>query len=88
MAMNIKSERVHALARQAAHLTGKSQTSVVEEALTQYLERIAGPEQEREQRVQELRAVIDEFRRGVTDEDRAAIRLFMDELYDENGLPA
>lgn len=33
MALNIKNERVHALAREASRLTGKNQTSAIEEAL-------------------------------------------------------
>jgi len=33
MGLNIKNERVHALAREAAKVTGKSQTSAIEEAL-------------------------------------------------------
>jgi antitoxin VapB len=33
MGLNIKNERVHELARQAARLTGKSQTGAIEEAL-------------------------------------------------------
>lgn len=37
MSLNIKNERVHALARQAAQLTGRSQTSAVELALEQLL---------------------------------------------------
>ncbi|MFN8082016.1 MAG: type II toxin-antitoxin system VapB family antitoxin [Kineosporiaceae bacterium] len=38
MGLNIKNERVHALARQAALVTGKSQTSAIEEALERLLE--------------------------------------------------
>lgn len=37
MGLNIKNERVHALAREAARLTGQSQTSAIEEALTRLL---------------------------------------------------
>lgn len=33
MSLNIKNERVHALAREAARVTGKTQTSAIEEAL-------------------------------------------------------
>ncbi len=33
MSLNIKNERVHALAREAARVTGKNQTSAIEEAL-------------------------------------------------------
>lgn len=37
MGLNIKNERVHDLARQAAEVTGKSQTGAIEEALTRLL---------------------------------------------------
>ena len=37
MSLNIKNEHVHELAREAARLTGKSQTSVIEEALEKLL---------------------------------------------------
>ncbi|KGN37752.1 type II toxin-antitoxin system VapB family antitoxin [Knoellia subterranea] len=37
MGLNIKNERVHALAREAARVTGKSQTSAIEEALEMLL---------------------------------------------------
>jgi antitoxin VapB len=37
MSLNIKNERVHALAREAARRTGKTQTSVIEEALRRLL---------------------------------------------------
>jgi antitoxin VapB len=33
MGLNIKNERVHALAREAARVTGKNQTGAIEEAL-------------------------------------------------------
>ncbi|WP_420114184.1 type II toxin-antitoxin system VapB family antitoxin, partial [Pseudactinotalea sp.] len=37
MGLNIKNERVHALAREAAAITGKSQTGAIEEALQRLL---------------------------------------------------
>lgn len=37
MGLNIKNERVCALAKQAAQVTGKTQTSVIEEALLRLL---------------------------------------------------
>lgn len=37
MGLNIKNERVHDLARQAAQVTGKSQTGAIEEALERLL---------------------------------------------------
>ena len=48
MGLNIKNERVHELARQAASVTGLTQTGVIEEALTRLLaEYGADPEQHR-----------------------------------------
>lgn len=41
MSLNIKNEHVHELAREAARLTGKSQTSVIEEALEKLLADLA-----------------------------------------------
>ena len=37
MSLNIKNERVHELAREAARRTGKSQTGVIEQALERLL---------------------------------------------------
>jgi antitoxin VapB len=37
MGLNIKNEHVHELAREAARVTGKSQTSAIEEALERLL---------------------------------------------------
>jgi antitoxin VapB len=86
MSLNIKSERVHALAREAAQQLGMSQTSVVEEALVQLLARHRLDTHETvETRV---RAILDDFDRHLTDVDRAAMRRDMEELYDEGGLPA
>lgn len=86
MSLNIKSERVHALAREAAEQLGMSQTSVVEEALVQLLARHRSATQETvEARV---RAILDDFDRRLTDQDRAAMRRHEEELYDERGLPA
>lgn len=38
MGLNIKNQRVHDLAREAARVTGKSQTSAIEEALERLLQ--------------------------------------------------
>lgn len=38
MGLNIKNERVHALAKRAAQVTGKTQTGAIEEALERLLE--------------------------------------------------
>ncbi len=87
MALNIKNERVCRLAKQAAELTGQSQVSVLEQALEAYLAEhdAAAAASRRRARVDRLLAEIDA---RMTDEDRAAIQRNMDELYDENGLPA
>ncbi len=86
MALNIKNERVCRLAKQAAAVSGLSQTSVLEKALEAYL-----AEHERETQVAERRrkaeALLAEIRARVTDEDREWTRRFMEDLYDENGLP-
>jgi len=37
MSLNIKNERVHELAREAARVTGKTQTGAIEEALVKLL---------------------------------------------------
>jgi antitoxin VapB len=85
VSLNIKNERVHELARQAAKLTGKSQTSVIEEALRRYLADVTRNdlEDERDRRLKEILAAFDDARaRGVTFPDH-------DFLYDpDTGLPA
>lgn len=86
MSMNIKNEHVHELAREAARRTGKSQTSVIEEALEKFL---ADLEHER-RRVglkDDLMAIAADFQARLTPEDRE--RMNTDWLYDdETGLPA
>ena len=84
MSLNIKNERVHDMVREAAARTGKSQTSVVEEALRRYLDEIEREQSkaERHQRVMEILAEFD--RSGIADR----IPANTDFLYDENGLPA
>jgi antitoxin VapB len=82
MSLNIKNERVHAMAREAARRTGLSQTSVVELALRELLDKVA-TDSDHEQDIDEILAVIDTH---LTDDDRA--RLTTDDLYDERGLPA
>ncbi len=85
MSLNIKNERVHALVREAARRTGKSQTSVVEEALISFLnaqERPADPDD----RLTTALAIAADFQGRMSAEDRA--RFSTDELYDDRGLPA
>ncbi len=91
VALNIKSERVHALARQAAQRTGLSQTSVVEQALLRYLEGLPGAGEQAsvraETKFREARAIAVEFADTLSDRDRAAIRQQLDSMYDADGLP-
>jgi len=93
MALNIKNERVCRLAKEAAERTGRSQVSVLEAALERYLAELSAAEtaraQDRAARVARVRATVTSYNAGLTDEDRAAVRRFMDEeMYDEDGLPA
>lgn len=86
MSLNIKNERVHDLVREASRLTGKSQTSVVEDALRAYLERIEREQSraEKDKRLYDALARID-ARVAARPED---YDFSSDFLYDENGLPA
>lgn len=87
MSLNIKDERVHDLVREAARRAGLSQTRVVAQAIEEYLARLEA-EDEREARLRRLDAVFAEIDRNPpTDEDRAATKKFMEEMYDENGFP-
>lgn len=86
MSLNIKNERVHALAREAARRTGRSQTSVIEEALNRYLVELSGGQSE-DARRQRLHRLVGEVRAVTTDADRARTQQLQDDLYDERGLP-
>lgn len=90
MSLNIKNERVHALAREAARITGKTQTSVIEEALERLLAEIGtNPvEADRQRRIDMANSISLRWqeRPRVPGEDRI---LTDDDLYDpETGLPA
>lgn len=90
MAMNIKNERVHALAREAARRSGGTQTSALEAALEQYLQTLGdeGSASEAEDKLARAKRIVVEMRDSLTDEDRDAMRADLDEMYDEQGLPA
>ncbi len=85
MSLNIKNEHVHELAREAARRTGKSQTSVIEEALEKFL---ADLEHERRKvgLKEDIRAIAADFQaRTLVAGDGP---LSSDWLYDdETGLP-
>ena len=85
MGMNIKNQRVHDLAREAAGRSGLTQTSVIEQALTLYLaDHTAATDPEG--RTARVHAILDDLDRRLTDEHRAL--LLADDLYDDAGLPA
>lgn len=89
MGLNIKNERTHALVRELARRTGRSQTSAVEEAVAARLA-VLGVDVDdpvRTRRLDSARAVVAAFRADLTDEDVARIRNADEELYDELGLP-
>lgn len=85
MSLNIKNQRVHDLAREAARRTGKTQTGVIEEALERLLEDYDSPSADTKRA--RIDAILADIDANMTDEMRAAIRRDMDDLYDENGLP-
>lgn len=88
--MNIKNERVHELARRAARLTGESQTSVLEAALTQYLAGMGGTAADdrlQASRMDLVRSLVADFNAGLTHDQRSGFRAAFDDLYDEAGLP-
>lgn len=85
MAINIKNQHVVDLVRQAARTTGRSQVSVLEEALERYLRDIEHPGPDSRDRVDEILARVDA---EITPSDAAEIRAAMDELYDDGGLSA
>lgn len=85
MAINIKNERVCDMMQRASQLTGQSQVSVLETALARYLAEVQSAQEKATDRVLEVLATVD---RSVTDDDRAAIRQDMRDLYDDAGQPA
>jgi antitoxin VapB len=85
MSLNIKNERVHELAREAARRTGKTQTSVIEEALARLLADL-DPEPQLQNRLHRVQRALDDVDRRLTDDDRASMST--DQLYDDRGLPA
>jgi antitoxin VapB len=85
MGLNIKNERVHELAREAARRTGKSQTSVIEEALSRLLAEFER-EPKLKDRVGSVQQVLADIDHRLSGQDLT--RLTTDDLYDDSGLPA
>lgn len=76
MSLNIKNERVHDLAREAARRTGMNQTSVIEAALERLLAQL-------DDEAETIDHLIAELQEDVSSHGR----LSTDDLYDEAGLP-
>ena len=76
MSLNIKNERVHDLAREAARRTGMNQTSVIEAALERLLAQL-----------DDEAGTIDQLIAGLQKDVGGHGRLSTDELYDDAGLP-
>lgn len=86
MSLNIKNERVHAMAREAARRTGATQTGVIEAALRHYLESLDAPELAEAGQAR-IDALLGEVDARLGDEDRAAMRRDLEGLSDESGRP-
>ena len=90
MSLNIKNPHVHDLARQAARVTGKTQTGAIEEALERLLAAYgADPvEADRQRRLDIIRGIRLQWQDLPREEGDDRIREIED-LYDpETGLPA
>ncbi|MGC5614730.1 type II toxin-antitoxin system VapB family antitoxin [Georgenia sp. Z1491] len=90
MGLNIKNERVHALAREAARVTGKTQTSAIEEALERLLTAHGeDPARARAQeRMRRVRSIVAEYAELPVAPAREGRVTEVDDLYDEvTGLP-
>ena len=89
MGLNIKNERVHALAREAARRTGKTQTGAIEEALEKLLGDLDGrSDDERQARYDAIMRAAEAFDALLTDADREKMSRFAEDMYDdETGLP-
>jgi antitoxin VapB len=81
VSLNIKNEHVHDLVREAAALTGKSQTGVVEEALRRYLDELG-----REVRRSRADEILREMQKLIREQGGLGMR--PEDLYDPlTGLP-
>ena len=92
MGLNIKNERVCALAKRVAAESGQTQTGAIESALERYLEQLLADTEEarraavasqRKARLERTLTLIDAER----DPNAPSVEQIMDEMYDELGLP-
>lgn len=89
MALNIKNERVHELAREAARRSGTTQTSALETALERYVATLDEPTSDDRRDIKRARAreIVTLIQRSLSEEDREGMRRHLDEMYDDDGLP-
>lgn len=87
MGLNIKNKRVHELAREAARLSGRSQTGAIEAALELLLRELgADPTNVRtRQRLDVVRGIALDYAADAGDEHPTVRRV--EDLYDDQGLP-
>ena len=90
MSMNIKDERVHAMARELAARRGTTVTDAVRQALRAELERNADSDEAsksaRAAKQQQLLTLLESFKTLPWADGRSS-RELQDELYDDDGLP-
>lgn len=83
MALNIKNEEAERLSRQVAARTGESLTTAIAVSLRERLVRLDAAPAESDARIERIRRVARDIAPAL-----AASPLSIDDLYDENGLPA
>lgn len=99
MGLNIKNEHTHALVRELAALTGRSQTSAVEDAVSRRLAELreaAGGRTRRPpsrftdaeiaRRTADIEHILDALEPETTPTQRAALARADEDLYDDQGL--
>jgi antitoxin VapB len=89
MGLNIKNQRVHELAREAARVTGRSQTAAIEEALERLLLAYGSDPRlvRHRHKIERVHAIVAEYAADPGDTGRAIRRV--EDLFDEGtGLPA
>ena len=80
-------DRCAQLAREAAALRGTSQTSVLEAALEEYLDRHAAERPSEDERWAKVTALVDEIRIDLQDVGTGSLSGDLADLYDDEGLP-
>ncbi len=89
MAINIKNDRVCELIRRASELSGRSQVSVVEEALERYLaDASSGPDADPGGPDPGVERILAQIDASLAPTDADAVRASLEDLYDDEGLPA